>query len=225
MHRLTLAHHVTTNATQWLWQGSKEGDFEGCKRLLEKGVDPSHPHGGATALHVAAPAGRVDIVDLLLKHGAIVDAPIDPWYEGDLEGGMTALHLAVREGQEAVCAALLSAGANAGQDSWFPHLIRPIHCVFERVQGRSVHCLKLLIKHGADPNARAGPEEGGRTPLHYAVRDEWEDAAIILLKHGCRTDMKDEKDQTALEMAAEVSPVMHTLLLKYASNNVVRSKL
>lgn len=57
-----------------------------------------------TALHIASRLGNVDIVAILLQHGAAVDAVTKDSY--------TALHIAAKEGQEEVASLLLDQGAN-----------------------------------------------------------------------------------------------------------------
>lgn len=56
-----------------------------------------------TALHIASRLGNVDIVSILLQHGASVDAVTKDSY--------TALHIAAKEGQEEVASLLLDQGA------------------------------------------------------------------------------------------------------------------
>lgn len=57
-----------------------------------------------TPLHIAARLGNVDIVGLLLQHGAAVDATTKDMY--------TSLHIAAKEGQEEVASVLLDHGAS-----------------------------------------------------------------------------------------------------------------
>ena len=57
-----------------------------------------------TPLHIAARIGNVDIVALLLQHGASVNAPTKDLY--------TALHIAAKEGQDEVAAVLIDHGAS-----------------------------------------------------------------------------------------------------------------
>lgn len=185
---------------KWLWQGSKTGDLEGVKRLLEKGADVNYPYGDSTSLHVASASGHLAIVELLLKHGAIPNAPMDPWYEANLEAGFAALHLAIREGHLEVARCLIENGADTEKCSWFPNLIRPIHLAMSVV---SLEALQLLIRAGASVNARTGPEDGGRTPLHIAVDLEWIEAVELLLKSGCNMDLKNEDGKTAFELASK----------------------
>lgn len=55
-------------------------------------------------MHIASRLGNIDIVSMLLQHGASVDTPTKDQY--------TALHIAAKEGKEEVAAALLENGAS-----------------------------------------------------------------------------------------------------------------
>ena len=191
---------------KWLWQGCKTGDVAGCKRLLDQGVDPNYPFGDSAPLHAASMAGHLDLVRLLLERGANVNQPMDPWYEANIEAGMSPLHLAIREGHVDVVEALLQGSADVEKSSWFPNLIKPIHVALDK---RSAHCLELLLRAGADADARTGPEDGGRTALHMAVASEWVAGVEMLVRAGCRTDIKDESGKTPLDAA---SPKMRKII-------------
>ena len=54
-------------------------------------------------MHIASRLGNVDIVGILLQHGAVVDSVTKDNY--------TALHIASKEGQEEVASLLLDHGA------------------------------------------------------------------------------------------------------------------
>lgn len=57
-----------------------------------------------TPLHVASRLGNVDIVMMLLQHGANIDSVTKDLY--------TPLHIAAKEGQEEVAAVLIENGAS-----------------------------------------------------------------------------------------------------------------
>jgi len=65
--------------------GCSFGTSEGVELLLRKGVDPSGRDDDGTALHAAAAHGRMDLVRLLLKYGASLEALNN--YEGTVLGG------------------------------------------------------------------------------------------------------------------------------------------
>lgn len=65
--------------------------------------------GGDTALHLAAAAGRTDLVRALL--GALEQVPADGRHRPGGAAGYTPLHLAAAGGHAAAVVLLLSAGA------------------------------------------------------------------------------------------------------------------
>lgn len=116
---------------------------------------PGLVRGGATALILATEAGRLHMVDALLKAGA------DPTRTD--EQGDTALHFAVRSpnGRTEVAERLLAAGTDpnapgAGGRS-------PLHAALERLRssGVSIPMVELLVAAGADPDMW---DDEGKTP-------------------------------------------------------------
>lgn len=82
------------NGISELLLAAAEGDTEQTKRLLADSVEPSsRDRLGYTALHEAACFGQYEIADLLIQHGADVNAEIT-------HGGATVLHAAVQRGRE-----------------------------------------------------------------------------------------------------------------------------
>jgi quinoprotein dehydrogenase-associated probable ABC transporter substrate-binding protein len=79
--------------------------------LIEAGVDVNHAAGtgGYTPLMLASIVGSEETVDLLLKHGAKVNAKNS--------GGITALMIVAANNQSKIAAALLAAGADAAAKS------------------------------------------------------------------------------------------------------------
>ena len=109
---------------------------------------------GYTALHYACRYGHVDIVKILIKHKANVNARTD--------SGDTPLTLAVRYNHDNVVHALLSDSQclvdAKGQDGY-----TALHysCRYGHVD-----IVKILIKHKANVNARTDSDD---TPLHLAA--------------------------------------------------------
>jgi ankyrin repeat protein len=79
--------------------------------LIEAGADVNHAagNGGYTPLMLAATAGSMETVDLLLKHGAKVNAKNS--------GGITALMIVAANNESKIATALLAAGADAAAKS------------------------------------------------------------------------------------------------------------
>ncbi|XP_020591768.1 potassium channel AKT2 [Phalaenopsis equestris] len=58
--------------------------------------------------------------------------------------------------------------------------------------------LEELLKAGMDPDTS---DSRGRTPLHIAVMEGYEDCVSVLLKHGCNVNIQDKDGNTALWLA------------------------
>ena len=75
-----------------------------------------------------------------------------------------------------------------------------------------MHCLQLLVEHGADVNARAND---GNSPLHMASREGDADAVNFLLEAGADPSILNGQNQTPLEVASiwaeEELQLAHTL--------------
>lgn len=113
------------------------------------------PDSETTPLMLAAGLGHIDIVDLLLDHGASVDdvTSLD---------SSAPIHLAALHGQSGVVKLLLDAGApinDRNADGWTP---LELACKWGHLE-----TAKSLISRGADPN-RA--DTNGWNSLSYAAR-------------------------------------------------------
>jgi ankyrin repeat protein len=85
-----------------LMMAALKGNLAVCTALLERGAELNRR--GWTPLHYAAAGGSLQIVELLLAHGARIDARAP--------NGRTPLMMAAQSADEHVVAALLAAGAN-----------------------------------------------------------------------------------------------------------------
>jgi len=88
-----------------LVQAISNRDHSWLNSLLESGANPNTPHRDTLPLHFAARRGEMDVVDLLCRHGADIDAR-------DAQG-YTALTQAVLSDDSKTIAALLKRGADA----------------------------------------------------------------------------------------------------------------
>ena len=114
---------------------------EAAYQLLKAGVpaDILHPASRTTPLHWAADANSVDVLRLLLKSDATVDARAN--------NGLTPLHLAARKGSNECIVRLLDANAdpNGTDDAGNT----PLHAAAARNQTEAV---TILLKRHADPS-------------------------------------------------------------------------
>lgn len=162
-----------------IWSGSEAS----VARVLEveSGIvndAMDHPRwGGRPApIQLAAERGNLEIIRLLLRHGA------DPEGGTDSYGGWTALHLAAHWGHMAAAALLVERGASVDLHA---------ACLLDDVRRVSA----ILAK---DPGAAIRPGLGGDPPLHVAVSAE---TAGVLLDQGARLDTRDCEGNTPLSAA------------------------
>lgn len=125
---------------------------------------------GFTPLDLAAFFGHRSIVDVLLAHGADVNAT------SRNATGYTALTGAVASGHAEIVAALLAAGANAAHR--YGPGFTPLH---EAAAGGKKEIVRLLLTRGADVNAKT---DDGRTPLMMALEKGHEGLVALLREHG-----------------------------------------
>ncbi|NXA34590.1 NFKB2 factor, partial [Eudromia elegans] len=159
-----------------------------------------------TPLHLAVITKQTQVVQLLLQ--ARADPTLLDRY------GNSLLHLALQAGDEEMLRMLL---AHLGSAT--PYLLRlpnfhgllPVHLA---VKAKSLACLDLLVRKGADVNAVE--RQGGRTPLHLAVEMENLNMATHLVKKlGADVNGRTFAGNTPLHLAAGLgSPTLTKLLLK-----------
>jgi ankyrin repeat protein len=140
-----------------------------CNELLEHGadadgagIDESIPPIVCAAIH-----HNVPILDLLIRHGANVNARTS--------GGNTALNVAAAMGHEDVVAALIRAGADvnaADAHGWTP-LMSAVS------QPESAAVVENLLIAGAHPDVA---DDEGRTAMNIAARGENLRAIELLLR-------------------------------------------
>jgi len=168
---------------QWLAQGSSvnnefydavlANDVDRAGYLLGKGADVNgRSNLGETALTTASRAGCIEMMRLLVKHGARVDEP-----DGD---GLTPLMGAVQRDQAAAIEFLLAHGAAV--DKGAPRGFTPLSLAIEEQQFDAAYA---LIEAGANVNAPASTHR--LTPLMVVASElppEADSMVRILQQHG-----------------------------------------
>jgi len=169
-----------------------------------------------TPLHIASRHGHVDVAQLLLGHGAHVDAQDN--------AKCTPLLLASREGHVELVRILLEHGGDteARDDDERTAL-------FLAVEGELVEIARILLEHGADTEAR---ETHDMSPLEHASIIGYVEIARLLLEHGADAKAQDdENNDTPLHFAsANGRLVVAQMLLEHgadanAQNTNIRTPL
>lgn len=177
------------------------GRTEIARMLIGRGAQVNTAEGVTSALHRATLLGRADEIELLLAHGANLEA-VD-------EQGNTALHLASRGQSDAPSAALIRAGANIEAVSGSG--LRPLHLACVR---NSESVARLLVAHGADLEAR---DEEGRTPLHHAVIAGAIAAGRVVLEAGANPNARAQRGHRPLDIALMGNSALTVDLLRYGA--------
>ena len=148
--------------------------------LLERGARVEGDGSSPTPLSIAAHIGDVEMVQVLLEHGADVSVRSE-------ESGETALHIAAREVYPDVVRLLLGAGAAA--DARDAAGLTPLHTLaaayepweneasIESMRG----AVRALLEHGADVGARDG---NGLTVLDVARASNVPQEILAMLDRG-----------------------------------------
>jgi ankyrin repeat protein len=174
---------------QWtpLLVALEKGRPEIARMLLERGVDVNYmDNRGSSPLHIARRRTSIDLVQLLLDHGANINAS-DTWR------GETVLHDASSKGHITVVKLLLEHGANV--DSRSKSRWTPLHCT--TVMGHS-KVAELLLDHGADVHAQ---NEDGWTALHLAAFNGHLEIVAVVLKHGADPHAQTNEGKTSIHLA------------------------
>lgn len=154
-----------------LHEAVRIGDAEKVASQLRPGrIDQSGP-GGLTPLQVAAISGVMQVADLLIRKGAVVDAPC--------EGGLTALYFAIQNNNANLVGLLLSRGASLSHRDDFGRT--PLHwaCAVPspRLDGQArLRMVQMLLSKGAD---REALDNQGKTAMQLAVEAGHDELTVL----------------------------------------------
>lgn len=207
----------------------QSNDEQAVTAQLKKGANPNTPNQyGITPLWLAATNGSASMVRTLLKAGADAKAT--------LPHGENALMAAARTGEPETIKALLNAGADPNAKETGQGETALMWAAAEN----HAEAIAALIKGGADPNAHGKKLDlapmkwmnvgmvdtmlpaGGFTALHYAARQNAQDAAQALADNGADLNAQDADGATAIQIAIINLhyDLAATLIEKGASPNV-----
>ena len=220
-----------------LFLAASKGNVGIVRRLLDAGAHVDRRGGGSgagdessTPLDYAAHAGHSEVVGLLLKAGAELEARSEP-------GGNTPLISALKAGTclkgkkprkqgEGALAQLIAAGANANarQRDGDTALLVAIST------GR-LHLVTMLLDAGADPNLPSAAVDGasatteeGCTPLIAAAAYGEPEMARVLLDAGASASTRDGEGFRAIDWALAENSKPDVAAGRKVTAQILRSK-
>lgn len=176
-------------------------------------VDKPNSLIGGSALSMAARKGNIEIMTLLLSHGARVDE-VSPLHNA------TPLHFAVSSGQYAATELLLKHGASVNRQ------FEDGTALHTAALSGDVSMLELLLKYGASVNLKS--KNGGFLPLRMALMGQRFEAAKLLIERGSQVSVPDEiegvrDDVLIVFLTEEVDPMWKGLLTDKQWKQAIRA--
>ena len=161
---------------------SKEGHCDNVRFLLERHPDVNmEDRDGLTPLELASYTGELEVVGILLKHGAT--ASVDP---REKQGQPPlSMALALRNGHQDVVKLLIQSGApveSCQTDGW------TWSSLFDAAVYGHLEIVRLLIKSGA---AVDYCHSDGWTPLYVASRYGYQDVVQLLIQSGAAVKSRE----------------------------------
>ncbi len=169
---------------------------------------------GSSVILLATYYGHAELTEVFVKHGAQLDI-----FEASATGNLAAarqsveghppavnsfaadgfypLGLAAFFGHRQVVEFLLEHGADVHLAARNAQRVTALHAAVAR---RDAEIVRMLLKRGADPNAR---QEKGFVPLHDAAANGEEVIVHLLVEHGARVDARTDDGKTPCDLAAE----------------------
>ena len=151
----------------------------------------SQTSDGRTALHIAIKTQFLDMIALLIQHGADVNS--------QNSNGSTPLHIAAQHKSSDEIELLIQHGADVNSQN--SNGLTPLHIA---AQHKSSDEIELLIQHGADVNSQ---NSNGSTPLHIAAQHKSSDEIELLIQHGADVNSQNSNGWTPLHIAASAQVI------------------
>ncbi|ANB59930.1 ankyrin repeat domain-containing protein [Anoxybacteroides amylolyticum] len=164
---------------------SEETNEELVKQMINKQTVKERDKDGNTPLHYAIDSGDIELVRLLVQHGADVNATN--------EAGTTPLMKAAQFGQTEIVKFLYAHGADINRTD-----DQGETALSKAVEGNQVATVQFLLQAGANVNIKTTI---GKTALMTAAEYGYDNLVSLLLRHGADVNVKDKTGNTALSLA------------------------
>uniref|UniRef100_A0A8C9RS90 Ankyrin 3 n=1 Tax=Scleropages formosus TaxID=113540 RepID=A0A8C9RS90_SCLFO len=220
-----LLHHdvpvddVTNDYLTALHVAAHCGHYKVAKVIVDKKANPNAKAlNGFTPLHIACKKNRIKVMELLLKHGASIQAVTEVKRKsGELPlFSFLSLEFVYSAAEhfpcfslvfnfQGTCHILMEVNnvfvPQTYHDFLFTDDQTPLHIASRLGKAEIV---QQLLQHGASPDAAT---TSGYTPLHLAAREGHEDVASVLLDHGALLSVTTKKGFTPLHVAAKYGKI------------------
>jgi ankyrin repeat protein len=181
-----------------------KNDHKKVLRAIALGADVNQRlGGGGTPLMIAVEHDDVELIDILLRNGAILKAE-------DLQG-QTALFDAAYYHSNKVLRFLIEKGANIHvKDYWDTTALLRV-CDPSNIKGDKVGTAKILIENGVDINV---PDKEGYTPIFKASSSGNIELVKLLLKNGANPNIQTNYGDPPLDITkcSDNKKIVHLLI-------------
>lgn len=188
------------------------GDLEMAKLLVQAGAsvnDCTDTPTGSSVLAWAAEGNNLQVIELLLDHGADID--------GTGRNSQSALFFAAGRNRLAMAKLLLRRGANPNKytgRSTTRHLVTPM---FAAVLEGQVEMMELLLAHGANLEKRSSV---GATVLMCAAAGDKPEVLRWLIGKGAKINVQNQWGHTPLTWAVRNGQTENVKILLAAGTDV-----
>ncbi|CAC5380647.1 PSMD10 [Mytilus coruscus] len=149
-------------------------------------ADDDEEETGWTPLMIAASAGRYQIILMLIRNGAQVNAVN--------QTGQCSLHYAASKNRYEIAEMLLQQGADPDIGDQYNNT--PLHRAASKGH---VKLVKLLLQYNVDVNYR---DSQNSTPLHWACEEERGEVAQLLVDRGADIAALNKEEKTPLDFVS-----------------------
>ncbi|XP_063422906.1 ankyrin repeat and protein kinase domain-containing protein 1-like [Mytilus trossulus] len=147
---------------------------------------------GRRALHYAVEVGNLDMVRILMKHGAPLNYSDNKGYQ--------AIHIATQNGDTEMLNFLISHGANVSSAKTLKEGYTPLHIAALCNQPQA---LEVLADGVGSLNVQTKRQCDCLTSLHLATKNEYVDIVKILCEKGACLDLANLDGRSPLHYAAD----------------------